>query len=224
MGRKYLALIVVLSMLLIAGSAMAAEKVDNVFIVGADVGYFGHTGWLGDNFSGGPGFDVFFGYGIVDNFAIQLDYIPLIMASPTGDDVKDLYDKAGFGGVGMDGGQFGGFGLSGKLYPRGRFRDADFVIVQPVINMGFGLLPFVWTYKSGVSPDDYDGVNNIYVNLGGGVDFMLAKWISLGINLKLWKYFVPSETLQGYTVDSTMKSDIGDSFTYQAGVGVTFQW
>jgi len=235
MNRKILAGVVALVFVLAAGHALAAEKVDNVFITGADVGYFGYMGWLGENFDAGPGFSLFFGYGITENFSVQLDYIPMLMTSPSGDDVEDYLDTATFGGVGHESGQFGGFGISGKLYPRKRFRDADFLRVQPFYTMGLGWLPFVYDYtdtaksdpfliSTAVIEDDYEGFNMLYANLGFGVDFMLARWISLGLNARIYRFFVMAESLNGYELHEDAVADVQGSMMYQAGLNLTFQW
>jgi len=237
MGRKSLAGFVLFAFLIMAGTAAAAEKVENVFITGVDVGYFGYTGWMGDNFDAGLGFAAFFGYGITDNFAIELDWIPQIQSSYSGSDpyYKDAFEEAYWGGLAMEGDKFGGFGLSGKLYPRGRFRDADFVHLQPFLSMGMGLMPFIWTYKSGISQaagetrppygtETFDGYNAFYLNLGGGLDYMFAKWVSLGLNAKIWKAYNMGDSLQGYGHDDDLETDLSGSMMWQVGLGLTFQW
>ena len=182
---------------------------------------------MGKNLNGGLGGGLFFGYGITENFAMEIDWIPLLMASPHGTDVKDIWDNSGFGGIGVGGGAFGGFGVSGKLYPRGRFRDADFVNWQPFLMLGAGYMPFVFTYKSAAKPptgESYDGFKSIYAYLGGGVEYMFNPHIGLNVNVRLWKFFQYGDSLQGYSLDSTFKSDISGSMAYQAGLGLTFQW
>jgi hypothetical protein len=227
MGRKTLAGIVALTVLVWAGSALAVESVENCFIAGLDAGYFGYTGWLGDNFSGGVGGSLFFGYGITENFAMEIDWIPLATVSPTGDQVKDIYDTASWGGLGSEGGQFGGFGISGKLYPRGRFRDADFVNWQPFLTLGAGTLPFVFTYATDAKPitgETYDGFNVLYVNLGGGLEYMFTRWVGLNLNVRLYKWFQYGNSLQDYTIADKRIDNINGSMAYQAGLGLTFQW
>ncbi len=83
----------------------AAENVDNVFITGLNVGYNGATGWIGENYDAGIGFGLFFGYGITEYFSMQIDFIPMVMTSPSGDDV-DTQDTAVWGG--FSNGGFGG--------------------------------------------------------------------------------------------------------------------
>lgn len=227
MGRKTLAGVIVLALLVLAGQAVAAEKVDNVFIVGFDAGYFGYTGWMGEQFTGSVGGNLFFGYGITENFSMQIDYYPLIMTTPDGDEVEDAFDQAYWGGIAQVGDQFGGFGISGKLYPRGRFREVDFLRVQPFLTLGAGTIPFIWAYTDEVadlSGEDYDGFNAVYANFGGGIDFMLAKWFSINLHAKLWRYFMYGDTLQGYEVDDDLKTDVEGSMAYQVGLGLTFQW
>lgn len=236
MGRKSFAGLIVLAFLLTAAGGFAAEKVDNVFIAGLDAGYCGYTGWMGENFQPNVGGALFFGYAITPNFAIELDYIPLL-AAETAEDADDsqYYQRAYWGGIGQDAGGFGGLGLSGKLYPRNRFRDADFVLVQPYYRMGLGWLPFMWEYEwwTKTPPrevplyenEDWDGFNSIYLNVGGGVDFMLAKWVSLGVDLRLWSFFVMGDTINGYAADDYFfKSDFESSYMYSAGLNATFQW
>ncbi|NLH47040.1 MAG: hypothetical protein GX444_00395 [Myxococcales bacterium] len=236
MSRKSFAGLVILAVVLTASLTFAAEKLDNVFIAGLDGGYYGYTGWMGDNFDGGFGGALFFGYGITRNFSIELDYIPAITTSPSGDDVKEGLDAAYWGGLGQEYSGIGGIGVSGKLYPRDRFRDADFVRLQPVLRMGLGWMPFMWTYKDSTkvpagqvalyNNEDYDGFNNLYVNIGGGLDVMLAKWISLGLDLRLWKAFIIGDTLNGYATDdeNLFKDDYESSMMYSLGLNVTFQW
>lgn len=231
MSRKSLATIVLLTLIASVSVAGAAEKVDNVFIAGVDGGYHGFTGWLGENFAGGVGGALFFGYGITNNFAIELDYLPMVTTDPTGDDVDTFMDAASFGGVGGEAGGFGGLGISGKLYPRERFRDADFVIVQPMLRMGLGYLPFYWDYKTDNATqttynEDFDGYSSMYLNLGGGLDFMLAKWVSIGLDVRIWKMFITGDTVNGYAADDDLffKTDFEGSMMYSAGANLTFQW
>jgi hypothetical protein len=233
MGRKSLAGICLLVFLATASFATAAEKVDNVFIVGLEGGYQTYTGWMGENFAAGYSGGLFFGYGITNNFAVQLDYIPLSTTDPSGDDVELDFKSAYWGGIGQEYSGMGGIGVSGKLYPRNRFRDSDFVIVQPMARMGVGWMPLIWVIQDEY-PDvqekynfeDFDGYNTVYLNIGGGCDFMLAKWVSLGLDVRLWKYFVMGDTINGYAADDAklFKDDLESSFALSGGLNVTFQW
>jgi hypothetical protein len=236
MSRKSLVgvLFVLLATVAVAG---AAEKVDNVFIAGVDADYFVHTGWVGSNYSGGIGGSLFFGYGITKNFAIEADWMPDIMSAPTGKDVKNAQNAAYWGGIGQKDGGMGGLGLSGKLYPRERFRDSDFVIAQPYARLGLGWMPFIWTNKNPgtvvtknagftttTTTKAYDGFNDVYLNLGGGCDFMITKFFSLGPEVRMWKYFVVGKTLQGYSTSSYHTGDYQNSLGFSLGLNVTFQW
>jgi hypothetical protein len=168
----------------------------------------------------------------------------LITTSPSGDDVKDAYDSAYWGGLGQEYSGIGGIGISGKLYPRDRFRDADLVTVQPFARLGVMYIPFIWTYSTkgkdaakgavddetatetqkAMAAEDYDGFNNLAINVGGGVDFMLAKFFSLGVEARLWKPFVVGDTINGYKTDDYKKSDFEGSLLYNVGLNATFQW
>ena len=231
MSRKIIVGVILCVVLAAAAVAGAAEKVENVFIAGLDAGYYGHTGWLGQNFGGGIGGALFFGYGITRNFAIELDYQPIVTSSVKSSSAKQIYSNAYFGGLGQSFSGMGGIGASGKLYPRDRFRDADFVIVQPFARLGLGWEPFIWTYQKSVQPllnyKKGDGFNNLYLNIGGGCDFMIVKWFSLGFDLRLWKYFPMTKTIDGFTTKGSSLYKVGSydsSLTYSGGLNATFQW
>jgi hypothetical protein len=229
-------------------SVASADSGRNSITTGLDAGYYFPIGWTGANFGGGLGGSLFFGYSLTRELNIQLEYIPMVTATPTGDDVKDVFDTVTWGGVGQTGG-LGGIGLSVKYFPRGRFKDADFVIVQPFVRGGLGMMSFVWTYSddyiaakqqadidAGFEPGTYadaDSMNMMYFNLGGGVDFMLAKFVSLGLDVRFWQHYV----LSAETAEGTAKEDLpwGEKFAYfgedfvsdlviSGGLSLTFQY
>lgn len=211
-----------LAFVILAIPAFASDPVDNVFTVGLDIGYYGPMGWIGENFDGGPGFGLYFGYGITEYFSMQLDYMPMIMTSPSGDDVKNM-DTAVWGGYSNGG--FGGVGITGKLFPRKVYREADFKVVQPFIFLGAKYVSFIYEYKTAtLEGDEYDGINNIILDFGVGVDFYITDFVSLGPSVGIHKPFLMGDTIQGQTVDSDFKSDWEGSMLWNASLGLKFQW
>lgn len=223
MRKAFLAIIFALSLMAFALPVSASDKVDNVFITGLNAGYYGSTGWIGENYDAGVGFGLFFGYGITEYFSMELDYYPMFMTSPSGDDV-DNQDTAVWGGFANGG--FGGIGIMGRLYPRKTFREADFKVVQPYLGLGATYLNFIWEYKEVPEGTDYeyDGVTNLLVDFAFGIDFYVAEWVSIGPSLGIHKPFLMGDTLQGETVESEQKTDWEGSYLWNASLGVKFQW
>ncbi len=241
MRKATMVVIFTLAMLTLTIPAIGAEPVDNVFITGLDVGYYGATGWIGENFDGGPGFGLFFGYGITEYFSMQLDYMPMIMTSPSGDDVKGM-DTAVWGGYSNGG--IGAIGISGRLYPRKVYREADFKVVQPYLALGFKYLSARWEWKNSTSDnddtddstvdtlhktaldngDEYDGVTNILFDFRFGIDFHITDFVSLGPSLGIHKPFMMGDYIQGETMDRDFKSDWEGSMLWDAALGLKFQW
>ena len=223
-------------------TTFAAEKVDNVYQIGTNVGFYAPMGWLGENFDAGPGFGLFFGYGITEYFSMEIDYIPMIMTAPSGDDVDNM-DTAVWGG--FSNGGFGGIGIMGRLYPRKAFREADFKVVQPYLGLGFTYTSFIWENKSTQQPllddngeqvndangnpviqqlDDYDGVNTLLLDFAFGIDFYITEWVSLGFNVGVHKPNIIGDTLQGNTVDTDFESDFNGSMLLNGSASLKFQW
>ena len=53
---------------------------------------------------------------------------------------------------------------------------------------------------------------------------MFAKWVSLGLNAKIWKAYNMGDSLQGYGHDDDLETDLSGSMMWQVGLGLTFQW
>jgi hypothetical protein len=213
--------------------ASAVEDMDNVFITGLNVGYNGATGWIGENYDAGLGFSLFFGYGITEYFSMEIDFIPMMMTSPSGDDVKDGQDSAVWGG--FSNGGFGGFGIMGRLYPRKAFREADLKTVQPWLGLGLTYINFIWEYDTPPAGTDYDydGLTNLLLDFRFGIDFYITEWVSIGPSIGLHKPFLFGDSLQGESVgdfvypddlDADLQSDWEGSLMWDAALGVKFQW